>query len=57
MGFMMISVFAKRPEAFGIIVGMPKSRLPETLTVMAVTITIIVHILFCKRLAGFVSFA
>jgi len=61
MGFMAISIFNKRPEAFGIIAGFgirPKADFGKR-TAIGVMINDIglLHISFCKHRAGFVSFA
>jgi len=64
MGFMAILMFDKRPEAFGVIAGFglfgirPKADFRKR-TAIGVMINHIglLHISFCKRRAGFVSFA
>jgi len=66
MGFMAILMFDKRPEAFGVIAGFglfgirPKADFGKR-TAIGVMINHrsigLLHILFCKRRAGFVSFA
>ena len=66
MGFMAILMFDKRPEAFGVIAGFglfgirPKADFGKR-TAIGVMINHrpigLLHISFCKRRAGFVSFA
>ena len=63
MGFMAISMFDKRPEAFGVIDGLgirPKADSGKRTAIGAMINHRpigLLHILFCKHRAGFVSFA
>ena len=63
MGFMTVSMFDKQHEAFGVIAGFgirPKEDFGKQTAVGAMINDRpigLLHISFCKRRAGFVSFA